>query len=154
MKKYVYEIPAILPLEEVGLGGYGFHVYLDSDLAMKARREIMKPLAYNQFKKEGIKIIQSFFDKKYKGMPYQFAEESWLVHAICIPYGDACDLALGQYFLERFFGSNWEKTNKENLKPIWVDYVPHNVDNIKQAQCLRELFLNWANVTNICLNSD
>jgi len=153
MKKYVYEIPAIVPLENAGLGGYGFNAYLDSDLAIKARRKIIEPPAFNLFKEEGIKIVQTFFGKKYKGMPYQFVEESWLVHAICIPYGDACDLALGQYSLESFFGSNWEKINKdEDRKPIWVDYAPHNVDSLNQAMCLRELFINWANKTNVCLN--
>jgi hypothetical protein len=151
MRKYVYEVPAILPLEDAGVGGYGFHTYLDSDLAIKARREIMKPQAYDQFKTEGTKIVQSFFSQKYKGMPYGFAEDSWLVRGMFVP-GDACDLSFNESALENFLGSGWEKVNSGKNNPIWLDYSPHNVDSIKQAQCLRELFLNWANITNICLN--
>lgn len=50
----------IVPLENTGLGGYGFSVHLDSGLAIKARKEIMKEDAFKQFKKEGIEIIRSF----------------------------------------------------------------------------------------------
>jgi hypothetical protein len=152
MKKYVYEIPTILPLEHAGFGGYGFNVYLDSNLAVKARKEIMKPFTYNKFKEQGVEIVQAFFGKKHKEMPYKFAEESWLVHAICIPYGDACDLALNESGLRDFLGSGWERRVKEDTTPFWVQYSPHNVDSINQARCLRELFLNWANVTNSCLS--
>jgi len=154
MKRYVYEIPAIFSKENVGPGGYGFTVYFDFDFGIKARREIMKPQTYNHFKENGIKIVRTFFGKKYNDMPYKFAEGSWLVHAICISYGDACDLALGQYCLEDFLGSGWKRMKERGASKYWVDYTPHNVDNIKQAMCLRELFINWANITNSCVNSD
>ena len=153
MKKYVYEIPSIVPLENAGVGGYGFHVYLDSDLAVKARRDIINSHALNIFKEEGIKIVHSFFGKKYKGMPYGFAEDSWLVRGMFVP-GDACDLSFNESALGNFLGSGWERMNKAGDKPIWVDYSPHNVDSINQAMCLRELFLNWANTANSCLNDD
>jgi hypothetical protein len=85
-------------------------------------------------------------------MPYNFAENSWLVRGIFVP-GDSCDLSFNESALNDFLESGWKKLNKgERRKPIWVDYAPHNIDNIKQARCLRELFLNWANKFNIYFN--
>jgi hypothetical protein len=150
MRKYVYEVPAIVQLENVGPGGYGFHVYLDSDLAIKARKEIINPNALKNFEEEGVKIVRTFFGKSYKNMPYSFAEDSWLVRGMFVP-GDACDLSFSQYNLEEFLGSGWKRMNEKGNKPIWVDYSPHNVDSMNQAMCLRELFLNWANTANSCL---
>jgi hypothetical protein len=151
MKKYVYEVPAIRLLENAGPGGYGFHVYLDSDLAIKARKKQLEYHTFRIFRKEGTKIVQTFFGKKYKSMPYGFAEDSWLVRGMFVP-GDACDLSFNESALNDFLGSGWERMNERGAKPIWVDYSPHNVDNIKQAICLRELFLNWANTANSCLS--
>ncbi len=152
MKKYVYEVPAILPIDNFSLGGYGFTVYLDSGLAIKARSTEIKDSVYDHLKEDGIKLVRLYLDKKYNKMPYQFAEDSWLLHAICVP-GDACDLALGQFSLEDFLGDGWKRMKDSNTE-LFVDYAPHNVDTLKQALCLRELFINWANTANNCLNYD
>lgn len=149
--KYVYQVPVIVPLENAGMGGYGFRVNLDSNLGIIARKELMIPNVKKTFVEEGSKIVESFFGKRFKMNPYKFAEDSWLVHAIFVP-GDACDLALSESSLIDFFNSGWEEVKKGKYVPFSVEYSPHNVDTIEQAQCLRELFLNWANTTNILLN--
>jgi hypothetical protein len=149
--KYIYQIPVIVPLENVGLGGYGFGVDLDSNFGIKARKEIMPLQTKKIFIKQGCEIVEYFFGKKFKMNPYMFAEDSWLVHVIGAP-GDACDIALDESGLNYFFGSGWEELQKKKFVPFSIHYSPHNVDTFKQAQCLRELFLNWANRANIILN--
>ena len=150
--KYIYEIPAIIPLENAGVGGYGFNVNLDSKLGIKAREKIIDKKILSHFKEEGSKIVKSFFGKKFGMNPYLFVENSWLVHAICVP-GDACDLSLSENSIRDFI-SDLEKVKIGKYIPFSVHYFPHNVDSFQQAQCLRELFLQWANVTNSCLNYD
>jgi len=156
MRKYVYEIPVISPREISSSGSnYNFHAILDGNLGLLARKKEIGEHAYAVFKEEGIEIVRSYLsymDKKYNQMPYQFAEGRWLVHAICVP-GDACDLALSEMSIRDFLDEGLKKFGHQRT-PIWVDYTGHNVDNIDQARCLRELFINWANRTNICLNSD
>jgi hypothetical protein len=157
MKKYVYEVPVIFPRENSPFGSvYNFNAMLDGNLGLLARKKEINDHTYNVFKEEGIEIVKSYLsymDKKYNKMPYQFAEGSWLVHAICAP-GDACDLALNEMSMRDFLSDGWEKLKNREKTPIWVDYTGHNVDSINQARCLRELFLYWANTANNCLNYD
>lgn len=87
-------------------------------------------------------------------MSYRFAENSWLIRTIVIPYGNACDLSFNESALRDFLGSGWDKISQGKIKPLWVEYSPHNIDSLKQAMCLRELFLGWANNANYCLNYD
>ncbi|MGY4884529.1 MAG: hypothetical protein ACP5NZ_03040 [Nanobdellota archaeon] len=156
MRKYVYEVPVISPRESSFSGSdYNFHAILDGKLGIIARNKEINDNSYNRLKKEGIEIVKSYLsymDKKYNQMPYQFVEGSWLVHAICVP-GDACDLALSEMSMRDFLNEGLKKFDHQRT-PIWVDYTGHNVDNINQARCLRELFINWANLVNICFNND
>jgi hypothetical protein len=148
---YIYSVPVIVPLENAGMGGYGFGVDLDSNFGIKARNTPIPDTSKKVFAEQGSKIVQHFFGKRFKMNPYQFVENSLLVHAICVP-GDSCDLALDESGLSDFFNEGWEKIKKGKYIPFSVHYSPHNVDSFQQAQCLRELFLNWANSANLCLN--
>lgn len=147
---YVYKVPTIIKLKDPGISGYNFNTYLDPNLAILARKEKLIEKSFNYIQESGRDILKSFFSEKVNN-PYVFVEDSWLVQSILVP-GDACDLSLNESGLRDFI-SDWNKRQSKGLVPFATEYVCHNTDSFIQAQALRELFINWANLTNDVLYS-
>lgn len=146
-KKFIYEIPTIVPVRGLPYGQWGFRVQIDADAAFSAREKPVSLDFIERFQKMGREIVRAYGVKgMFSQNPYSFIESSALILGVSVP-GDAADLSLDEFCNEDFQGEGWKEIREigktHPLAPF--DYMPHNVDTKDQAFCLLALWLNWAN---------
>lgn len=136
-RSFLYRVEGFTPPKKGNeMGGYGFSVYLDRKFAIDARQKIIVPKTQERFQEIGKEIIKKLFSNEYIKPPYSFVEDSLLVQSFHVP-GDACDL-----------GSDWgniDSLKDEKSFRNFIEYHPHNVDNVRQAYALFSIFSNWVN---------
>ncbi len=147
-RKFIYEIPSLFPIEGEGPSGYGFCTSLDPDFAILARSTRMEKGILERLQRKGEEVTGKYFSTGDK-RPYKLIEDSFLLHFVDVP-GNACSLSLSLDCMETLLSREEWRDNAPNF----VEYIPHNIDSLPQAQCLLALWLHWANTANLLLNKE
>jgi len=151
-RRFFYHIEGFQsPKEQNQLGGFGFIVYLDKELAKGAfDRTLPEKSPMMEIGREIIKNY-GFSDAELKFFePYLFARNennniSCLVQSFNVP-GNACGL-----------DADWQQIDdlkKRYDRGNFIGYYPHNVDYAQQASALLSLFTQWANTMASVLGID
>ena len=122
-KKFIYEIPVIVPIRSIPHSQWGFGVQIDPYVAFSAREKIVQPDFVERFQKEGREIVKAY---GVKGMvsqnPYSFIENSALISGVSVP-GDAADLSLDEYCRENFQGDGWREIREIGKSSLLLPLV-------------------------------
>ena len=149
-RNFFYRIIGFEPsLEEIRLGGYGFSIELDGDFTRKAFETELPKERHNFLQKKAKDIIKKVGSSEVNYLLYSFLENekgnlTCLVHSVDVPDGNACGLDL-------------DMRNVHYLKDpelSHVEYLPHNVDNIRQSYELLSLWLIWQDIAEGILDSN
>ncbi len=156
---FIYKIPVLVPPS--GLADWNFAIDLDLDFAKRARERHLDLDFYDYLNKQGNDIINNFEGLKAEpgNRPYKFFRNSFLLLFID-GLGDSSNLGLETGYINYFSQKEWKTKKLENFSfhdircsSDKVIYTPHNVETSENAQCLLNLWLNWANSTKIFLKS-
>lgn len=139
--KFHYEILGFSPRNDLTLGGYGFSIYLDKELAKKAFEQELTEYGYKNLTEMATNIIidvglakkDEIIHPPYNFFPNKKNNLTCLLQFCDVP-GNACDL-----------GASWDQIEdlKRDSYKNYIEYHPHNVDTSRQAYALLSIWLNW-----------
>jgi len=124
------------------LGGYKARIYLDRELALKAKNRKLTVDEIKTFQRLGReRVLSRLWPERLMPEPYRFYEDSLLIQAChvgsncCCMHASAIDILC----LDKTFPNN----------PI--EYNAHNVDNLAQQFGLLSLFSLWVDYNDVFL---
>lgn len=138
-----YRIENFCPPLEERLGGYGFFIKLDrnygKELPEIARKKI-QDIGKGIILRAGLAKELGKIRNPFCFMEDESHKQTFLLRFLTVS-DDACGLGIPSAdfgFLERLFRGEGERIIKQS-----VEYIPHNVDSMKQSYALLSCWLAW-----------